>query len=816
MSTLRTLPEPVTDDAAEASRALRKRLGVPDDAARVLVFVESSHWDTNWLQTSDEYFKNRLDPIFAAVLDALERDPKRVYCIESVFFLKLYWERRPERRFALRRFLNNRQLRIMASSLTTPDTLLPHTEAIVRDFHLGQTWLRQHGFDDIHPKTATFPDNFGHSPHLPSLMRAVGVEQVAVTRIDGMYFVGSDWRMKSAFPLAGSTAELLEKEHKTLDFFWQDDSGSEILCHWNAFTYFHGDMLGHAGIIRWMGKLFGVRWRTCAHIARQINGYARQLAPLSRTPYLMCPIGMDFNDPIPDLRQLLDRYNDVHYAKTGTWAVLAGFDDYFTLVAGHREALPSVAIDPNPYWTGFYATRPTLKQRPARVVKSLLAAEKLAAFGPRDAEVESSLRDAWTHVALINHHDAITGTSPDRIFKDEQEPWMDRAEASLERATESLRGPHSSPPSAHRVHVAREGDALKVETPHLRMVFSEQRGGCLTSLVSHGAELLGGLGFDLVSHDDDGGLWRLGHEYVGGTFAARARASDGPATLEVAHDLDEDALTIVARSVLAGHEFTRTVTVRGDEPFVRLRVSGRAARRTTVTCRFETNHDTSKLSMNTLGGAIQRPAERLYSPTFWPVPSLATLHGDDLDLHASFEAPTAVAAREPADGHHAALEWIVARNAPKERAFRVLPVLAHPIGGTSDEAQSHTIAIYTTRAGVSPRVIHRRIERAWVGRSFRSLHEEADALVRCDDAGVNVVAVKRADAGPGTIVRLDASHAASAVVRLELPSPAVKAWLCDGRERNLRTLAVEGGRVVVPLDARIVTVRLLLRERSRA
>ena len=42
-----------------------KTLGIPEDARRVLVFCESSHWDTNWLQTSDEYFVRRIEPIFA-------------------------------------------------------------------------------------------------------------------------------------------------------------------------------------------------------------------------------------------------------------------------------------------------------------------------------------------------------------------------------------------------------------------------------------------------------------------------------------------------------------------------------------------------------------------------------------------------------------------------------------------------------------------------------------------------------------------------------------------------------------------------------
>ena len=374
--------------AADREAKLRDRLGIPADAKRVLLFSESSHWDTNWLKTSDEYFDERLRPIFSAILKALEQDPSRVYCIESVFFLKLFWERHPEEQERLRSLLERRQLRVLTSSFTTPDTLLPHPEAILRDFHLGQQWLHAQGLSSV-PRTAYFPDNFGHSPHLPSLMRAVGVDSVALTRIDGMYFIASDFRRKSAFPLKGSTAEVLQKDLRTLDFVWRDDDGAEVLCHWNAFTYFQGDMLAHAGIVRWSGLVAAIPWRTRGHIARRIDGFVRQLEPVSRTPYMLCPIGMDFNDPIDRLPELLHRYNHERFGSTGTWALLAGMDDYFELVGHHSARLPVLSVDPNPYWMGFYASRPELKQRSTRLTRELLLAEALSALEAREASSRS-------------------------------------------------------------------------------------------------------------------------------------------------------------------------------------------------------------------------------------------------------------------------------------------------------------------------------------------------------------------------------------------------------------------------------------------
>ncbi len=797
------------DRPRETETTLRRALGVPSDAARVLVFSESSHWDTNWLLTSEEYFRARLEPIFAAVLAALTDDKARVYCIESVFFLKLFWERHPEEQPRLRALLERRQLRVLTSSFTTPDTLLPHPEAILRDFHLGQRWLAGHGLSTV-PRTAYFPDNFGHSPHLPSLMRAVGVDAVALTRIDGMYFVASDFRSKSAFPRLGSTAEVLQKELRTLDFVWKDDDGAEVLCHWNAFTYFQGDMLAHAGIVRWNGVVAAIPWRTRGHIARRIGSFVRQLEPLARTPYMLCPIGMDFNDPIDRLPELLARYNREHYPATGTWTLLAGMDDYFDLLRGHKDKLPVLSVDPNPYWMGFYSSRPELKQRPTRIARSLLLAESLSAFAPADEPLEASLREGWLSLVLMNHHDAITGTSPDRVSHEEQRDWLDTAERAASRALAlavldaPAAGHHAA--KVHAPRVRWQGRELHVTTAHHRLTLSKERGGCLTSLVQDGVERLHGVGIDLVAYADDGGLWRLGHEYRGGRFVVVDRASRRPARIHVVET--GDALSIVIDSTVGGMPFTRTLTARRDDPLLEIRVSGFAARRRTVTCRCEMTHEPVSLQMDTLGGRIERPRERGHDPTFWPVPSRLTLQGPRGAVHVSFEAPTAVSF-SPLH----ALEWIVARNPMKERAFGLLPVLAHPIGGTVDERQSHAAAMFATPGEGLSAELREQLALAWLPSEHRALKEHADARVRCDDAAVSFSAVKRADVGRGVIVRVECEASTPRTVRLSVAEEVgtvAAACRCDAREMDLEPLVVQSGEVVVPLVTRLTTVRLVL------
>ena len=149
-----------------------------------------------------------------------------------------------------------------------------------------------------------------------------------------------------------------------------------MVCHWNAFTYFQGDMLAYRGIIRWMNRVLGWTDRSAWNVGTKIDSFVRRLEPLSLTPYLFCPIGCDFNNPIPDLLDLLDRYNWARYPKTGTWAVLAGQDDYLRLVMSRGAPLPTVRLDPNPYWMGFYATRPQFKQRVRQLGHSLAGTER--------------------------------------------------------------------------------------------------------------------------------------------------------------------------------------------------------------------------------------------------------------------------------------------------------------------------------------------------------------------------------------------------------------------------------------------------------
>ncbi len=801
--------------------SLQRRLGIPDDARRILIFAESSHWDPNWLMTSEEYFRRLVCPNLDAAVAELLREPRRVYSIECIFFLRKYWEHRPEQQDNVRTLVNQGRLRLTSSGVTTADTLVPGTEAILRDLLIGQEWLRANGMTQ-EPRLAYFPDSFGHSPALPSLLKAAGFDTAAITRIDGMFFIGADYELPRRFPRPGSSAALLLKELRTLDFVWRGPDGAEALCHWNAFTYGQGDMLAHRGITRVYVFPTAIPDRSDRNVAHKIERFAAQLAPYSRTRYLFCPIGFDFASPISDLVALLDRYNQRHYRKSGIWAVNAGLDDYLALVNSHRDALPVLELDPNPYWTGFYTSRPTLKRRCHELVDLMLLAERLSLLPENEAAertISEELQASWWTAATSNHHDFITGTSPDRVVQAEQQPWLDHAIETANTAIARL-APGTEP--ARRPQPAGRGETLpewrshagtiEVSTPFCSLELDESAGGCIVRArhPATQAPLLAGLSNDLVSYRESGGLWRMGHEFRGGTFKEVARASDRPARLQV-QELD-GGLEVSCETRLDGEVIRRLLLFRKDSPLIRLRVEGRAAERRTVTVRFATGISATQLVMDAAGGVVVRPPRRLYDPTFWPVQRFVHIQDDASRRGLALLLRMPGATSYSPDGM---LEVVALRNATRERAFGFIPILATPVTGHERSPHAFDCAIMFTEAGDwrennIPQIARSAADGPWDTRGLARLRQLAESMVTTDRPDVMVTAAKPAARGQGLIVRLATFTAAHAPVSLSVRDRTVKAaFLCDARERDLTPLEVSDGSVRLAMPGAIATVRLL-------
>ena len=702
------------------------------------------------------------------------------------------------------------------TGITTPDTVIPNPESILRDYLIGQQWLRTIDVDD-EPTLAYLPDDFGYAPSVPSLLHELGFRHAAITRVDGAHFIGADYRPSTAYPLPGSTAELLQNDLKSADFVWVAPDGREVLCHWNPFTYFQGDMLAYVGVIRWMGKTFGMSWRTGRHIARRVASYVDALAPLARTRYLFCPIGCDFNPPIPKLGFLLDRYNREVYPNTGIWLLSAGLDDYMQLIETERASLPRLSLDINPYWMGFYASRPEAKVRHHRLARKTIALE--ADEAERRAGRPASVRESaalqlrlWSDLAFANHHDFITGTSPDRVWATEQAPLLRDAEAAVDEAQtrRSIERPISVAP-VPSVQLRRDGHRLTITTPSARFIFDEEQGGALVRWQDRdGAEMVKGPSLDLALYRDTGGLWRLGHEFAGGRFGVIERGQHQALSLRATRDAH--GLCLTHRVPLGGKLVQRRIWLHAHRPQIIVSVSGALALGTSLCLQIDTPIRSQQIEMDVPGGVVQRPWRKLYDPTFWPAFSFAHVADDSRGLAMYLGGPSSVS--WSSSGR---LSAMVQRNAPKEMAYGFLPVLAHPARGT-DPGFEVTCALAPTEGRrTSWLEVARSAHDTLAALALYGVDGEASTAVTdmiTVDGEAFITALKPADRGPGFIVRL-VGRAGGTVKLRGHGIRLTQASRCDARERDRHPLAIdEDGRVQVHMDGHTVSVRINIVNRS--
>jgi hypothetical protein len=152
------------------------------------------------------------------------------------------------------------------------------------------------------------------------------------------------------------------------------------------------------------------------------------------------------------------------------------------------------------------------------------------------------------------------------------------------------------------------------------------------------------------------------------------------------------------------------------------------------------------LTIDVTGGIVERPAHKLYHPTFWPARSFVHLRDgkSDVGLAAFLGGPAAVAS----DGA-GALEWIALRHAPRETAFHLLPLLAHPASGTDPREGQLDYAVWFTPQGDArsnrlPHHVRRALRAALFGPNEPDLDDLANSVMLIDRDDVQVIALKSA------------------------------------------------------------------------
>jgi alpha-mannosidase len=418
--------------------AIRKRLGIPDTATQVLVMGQSSHLDWDWKISFPELYYQDGQPVLqggywdnsnpgqgptyynepaSAILQAAARaladpsDPAYYYAICEMAFVRAFCN---DERFAyesnLLRGAGNFQ--ILGGGITSPDNLLAHGEAFIRNYLSGWAFVSR-TFATPPRLQCWLPDDFGHDSQLPALLAAMGMQGVGFGRVPGDGFG----------PVDGTDSVEVQLEQSGLDFFWTADDGSRVLAHWMIDRYCQGDNILNCGVDPDQQKTPD-GW-IASYLA--LDATAKQ-----NTPYLFLPVGCDFRMP-QRLPSLCAAWNADPLSPV--YAVAATFDDFMQLTNAHADALPVQPMYATPYWTGCYAMRPAIKRGHNEVTRTLLAAEAFERL-LQGAYYAPLIASTWDDLAPTTHHDFIPGSASVVVYRGEQQPILD----SLVGASQSALG----------------------------------------------------------------------------------------------------------------------------------------------------------------------------------------------------------------------------------------------------------------------------------------------------------------------------------------------------------------------------------------
>jgi len=427
-------------------RDIRKQLGVTDDTSNLLILGMDAHMDWDWLNTFETLVStgnNSSGAINRAVRDIIsqawqlmisnplsQQAPAYMYSVCEMGFLRAALELNPDLVTQFQSNNLNKQLSIEGGGITSPDNLLPHGEAFIRNYLVGWAWQQATlGLSTIY---AYMPDDFGHDAQLPVMLEAMGFAGVSFSRVPG------SWASSQITPLDPNTQSLysqltalVDNVQGEADLFWQASDGSSVFAHLQQNSYSQGN-----GLNQFCGDP--------ASAVGQVETYLSQNQPSSPSPYVYVPCGNDFALPICCLLQIAEAYNGQTPQPT-TQAVVGTLEQYMQMVmawsAENHGALAARTMDPTPYWTGFYASRPANKILHQATVRELLAAEVFGTvadllqttdalvWAPARAARRQGVAQGWEALLPSTHHDYITGTAVDSVYTEEQLPLLRAAQA---------------------------------------------------------------------------------------------------------------------------------------------------------------------------------------------------------------------------------------------------------------------------------------------------------------------------------------------------------------------------------------------------
>ena len=301
--------------------------------------VPQTHWDAEVFISREQTLSIGIANL-AHELRLLREQPGTTFVLDQGCLVEPVWERYPELREPIRRFVREHRLEIVCGAWTMPDLNIPSGESFIRNVQRGRRFFEAALGVDV--RLAWHIDAFGHHPQCPQLFAGCG--------FDANFF------------------QRLGERGSPTDFAWRGLDGTTLRSVWLAGGY----------AVFWPCP--GSPHEFAAMAEKRLGFLEAQCSPGP----LLALTGADIAAPEPQLAVMVENYNASQDRYELVFSTPRRYLEESDAAAKARAAaggagLPVLEGDRNPVFTGCNSARIRMKQLNRELETALLDAEKLEA-----------------------------------------------------------------------------------------------------------------------------------------------------------------------------------------------------------------------------------------------------------------------------------------------------------------------------------------------------------------------------------------------------------------------------------------------------
>jgi alpha-mannosidase len=347
--------------------------------------IANAHLDPVWLWDWREGLNEGISTC-RAVLGLMDEFPELTFSRGEASIYEHIERNDPETFNRIRSRIAEGRWDVVGGNYVQPDTNLPSTEVLVRQFSRGLSYFKRSLA--VRPTVAWAPDSFGHSAGWPEIYAAAGMKSFAFSR-----------PFSADLKLPGPA------------FWWESTGGSRVLA-WRM-------PLG------WYGS-------TRTEVESRLDQHKAGLHQwrLENIP-IFFGLGNHGGGPSRAQIETILRWRDRNPEISVEFSTLHGF---FKILAAESASFPVFRGELNFALRGCYSTAASVKFFYRKTENLLLRTERTTvAIAAVTKKNPPDLREAWDSLLFNTFHDILPGTSIERALAD-QRAWLGQAWHQAQRA----------------------------------------------------------------------------------------------------------------------------------------------------------------------------------------------------------------------------------------------------------------------------------------------------------------------------------------------------------------------------------------------